>query len=64
MIRCAAYFKRIYRHTLTGQSHDPLFGKKTGTRISGKLTSDERERPINPPVMSDRALRLAGMKAY
>jgi len=45
-------------------THDPLYSRQTGTRIYGKLTPDEREKPSKPPVLSDRALQLAGMKAY
>ncbi|ORY31827.1 hypothetical protein BCR39DRAFT_525560 [Naematelia encephala] len=45
-------------------SHDPLMFRATGTRIYGKLTEDEQEKPRELPVLSERAQQLAGVKAY
>ena len=46
------------------QSHDPLLGRATGTRIFGKLTEDEQTQPRDLPNLSDRAKQLAGILAY
>jgi hypothetical protein len=45
-------------------SHDPLLFRLTGTKIFGKDREDEREEPQEPAVLTDRALQLAGIKAY
>lgn len=46
------------------QSHDPLLFRLTGTKIIGKIEEGERDAPLNPPVLSDRAKQLAGILAY
>lgn len=54
--------KMMAEHHLT--SHDPLLFRLTGTKIMGKEREDEREEVTVPPVLTDRALQLAGLKAY
>lgn len=45
-------------------SHDPLFCRATGSRISGVLSEDERLRPLEPPVLSKRGKQLVGFEPY
>lgn len=54
--------KMMAEHHLT--SHDPLLFRLTGTKMMGKEREDEREEPTRPPVLTDRALQLAGIKSY
>jgi len=45
-------------------SHDPLMFRATGSRVTGKVTDDERTRPTQDPVLSHRVKQLAGIAAY
>jgi len=45
-------------------SHDPLLFRLTGSKIFPKERDDERTEVTKPAVLSDRALQLAGVKAY
>ncbi|WVW86105.1 hypothetical protein I302_108144 [Kwoniella bestiolae CBS 10118] len=49
---------------LIGTSHDPLLFRETGSIALGPLTPDERLRPLQRPVLSDRAQLLAGVESY
>ncbi|WWC71969.1 uncharacterized protein I206_105928 [Kwoniella pini CBS 10737] len=49
---------------LIGTSHDPLLFRETGSIALGPLTDDERLRPLQRPVLSDRAKQLAGITSY
>ncbi|KAK6909542.1 hypothetical protein I203_103563 [Kwoniella mangroviensis CBS 8507] len=49
---------------LIGTSHDPLLFRETGSIALGPLTDDERLRPLERPILSDRAKLLAGIESY
>jgi hypothetical protein len=53
------------RFTLTLQSHDPNLFRLTGAiEAANAMPEGERVSPLVPAVLSDRALQLAGLKAY
>ncbi|WVQ84829.1 hypothetical protein IAT38_006986 [Cryptococcus sp. DSM 104549] len=47
-----------------GTTHDPLEFQTRGTNYFGPLTPDEVQQPHEPPVLTERAKKLAGLVPY